>query len=86
MARAAGKKTAGQDEGFIGSISRFWNRSYAPDYVGFALLLVAYSLVRPSASIQSKDSDPCLDTSTRRAFPPHVLLGQYINTIPPRRC
>ena len=45
MPRAAGKKTAGQDEGFIGSISRFWNRSYAPDYVGFALLLVAYSLV-----------------------------------------
>lgn len=47
MPRAAGKKTAGQDEGFTGSLSRFWNRSYAADYVGFALLLVAYSLVRP---------------------------------------
>ena len=48
MPRAAGKKTAGQDEGFTGSLSRFWNRSYAADYLGFALLLVAYSLVRPS--------------------------------------
>lgn len=45
MPRAAGKKTAGKDEDFMASVSRFWNRSYAADYVGFALLLVAYSLV-----------------------------------------
>lgn len=45
MPRATGKKTAGKDEGFMSSVSRFWNRSYAADYVGFALLLVAYSLV-----------------------------------------
>ena len=51
MPRATGKKTAGKDEGFMSSVSRFWNRSYAADYVGFALLLVAYSLV----------GDQCLD-------------------------
>lgn len=45
MHGAAGKKTAGQDGGFIASVSRFWKGSYAADYVGFALLLVAYSLV-----------------------------------------
>ena len=45
MPRATGKKTAGKDEGFVSSVSRFWNRSYAADYVGFALLLVAYALV-----------------------------------------
>ena len=48
MSSGGGKKPAGQDEGFIGPISRFWSRSYAPDYLGFALLLVAYSLVRLS--------------------------------------
>lgn len=46
MPRAAGKKTAGKDEDFMASVSRFWNRSYAADYVGFALLLVAYSLIQ----------------------------------------
>lgn len=45
MARAAGKKPAGKDGGFMASVSRFWNRSYAADYIGFALLLLAYSLV-----------------------------------------
>lgn len=45
MPRVAGKKTAGKDEGFMASVSRFWDCSYAADYVGFALLLVAYSLV-----------------------------------------
>ncbi len=45
MPRATGKKIAGKDEGFMPSVSRFWNRSYAADYVGFALLLVAYGLV-----------------------------------------
>lgn len=45
MPRAAGKKTAGKDEDFMSSVSRFWNRSYAADYAGFALLLLAYSLV-----------------------------------------
>ena len=45
MPRAAGKNTAGKDDGFMSSVSRFWNRSYAADYVGFALLLLAYGLV-----------------------------------------
>lgn len=45
MPRAAGKKIAGKEEGFMSSVSRFWNRSYAADYVGFALLLLAYGLV-----------------------------------------
>lgn len=46
MPRPAGKQTAGQDEGFIAPVSRFYSRSYAPDYAGFALLLIAYGLVR----------------------------------------
>lgn len=45
MPRASGRKTVSQDEGFMGPVSRFWNRSYTADYVGFALLLLAYSLV-----------------------------------------
>lgn len=28
--------------GLIGAVARFWQRSYAADYVGFALLEVAY--------------------------------------------
>ncbi|RYP79274.1 hypothetical protein DL769_003054 [Monosporascus sp. CRB-8-3] len=31
--------------GVIGAISRFWTRSYAPDYLGFACLLTAYLLI-----------------------------------------
>ncbi|RYO97171.1 hypothetical protein DL765_011293 [Monosporascus sp. GIB2] len=31
--------------GIIGAISRFWNHSYAPDYLGFAGLLTAYLLI-----------------------------------------
>ena len=45
MPRANGKKSAGKDEGFLSSVFKFWNRSYAADYVGFALLVLAYSLV-----------------------------------------
>jgi len=32
--------------GFVGSIARFWEKTYAPDYVGLALLLTAYILVQ----------------------------------------
>lgn len=31
--------------GWIGAIARFWQKTYAPDYVGFALLLTAYLLI-----------------------------------------
>ncbi|CZR59918.1 related to diacylglycerol pyrophosphate phosphatase [Phialocephala subalpina] len=31
--------------GWIGSIARFWEKTYAPDYVGLALLLTAYILL-----------------------------------------
>ncbi|KAI4284683.1 MAG: hypothetical protein L6R35_004835, partial [Caloplaca aegaea] len=33
-----------QQTGLIGSLSRFWQRSYAGDYVGFALLLTGFIL------------------------------------------
>ncbi|CAF9937243.1 hypothetical protein IMSHALPRED_011069 [Imshaugia aleurites] len=46
MPRTTGKKTAGQDGGFLSSVSGFWKQSYAADYVGFALLLLAYSLIQ----------------------------------------
>lgn len=32
--------------GWMGSIARFWERTYAPDYVGFTLLLIAYILIQ----------------------------------------
>jgi len=32
--------------GWIGSVARFWEKTYAPDYVGFVLLLAAYFLVQ----------------------------------------
>ena len=31
--------------GIVGAVARFWQRTYAPDYVGFAMLLTAYLLV-----------------------------------------
>lgn len=32
-------------EDWIGSIARFWQRSYMPDYVGLTVLVVAYIVV-----------------------------------------
>lgn len=37
-----------QRPGMVGAVARFWNRSYAPDYLGLALLITAYALVRGS--------------------------------------
>lgn len=34
-----------QQQGVLGAIARFWQRSYAPDYVGIVLLELAYELV-----------------------------------------
>ncbi|ORY61802.1 PAP2 superfamily protein [Pseudomassariella vexata] len=31
--------------GFLGSVARFWTHSYAPDYLGFTLLLAAYLVI-----------------------------------------
>ncbi|KAH8587128.1 phosphatidic acid phosphatase type 2/haloperoxidase [Bisporella sp. PMI_857] len=31
--------------GWIGSLARFWEKTYAPDYVGFLLLVAAYILI-----------------------------------------
>ncbi|RDW75459.1 hypothetical protein BP6252_06601 [Coleophoma cylindrospora] len=33
-------------KGWVGSVARFWEKTYAPDYVGFALLLTAYLLTQ----------------------------------------
>jgi diacylglycerol diphosphate phosphatase/phosphatidate phosphatase len=33
---------------WIGSIARFWQRTYAPDYVGLTFLLASYIFVRSS--------------------------------------
>jgi len=32
--------------GWIGSVARFWEKTYAPDYVGFAVLLTAYLVIQ----------------------------------------
>lgn len=33
-------------EDWIGSVARFWQRSYMPDYIGLSFLVVAYIVVR----------------------------------------
>lgn len=35
-----------QSNGFLGSVARFWQRSYASDYLGLAVLLTAYILIQ----------------------------------------
>jgi diacylglycerol diphosphate phosphatase/phosphatidate phosphatase len=47
MARSARSPAGGlaANPGWIGSIVRFWEKTYAPDYLGFALLLTAYILI-----------------------------------------
>ncbi|KAK6602151.1 pap2 domain protein [Botrytis cinerea] len=42
-----GRNTGGltSKPGWIGAVARFWEKSYAPDYVGFVLLLTAYVLI-----------------------------------------
>ncbi|KAJ9631993.1 hypothetical protein H2203_000394 [Taxawa tesnikishii (nom. ined.)] len=35
-----------QDGGFLGAVSRFWQQSYAPDYLGLVILLAAYMLMQ----------------------------------------
>lgn len=41
--------------GALGAAARFWQRSYAPDYLGIVLLEVAYELVGASCLEESKD-------------------------------
>lgn len=36
--------------GLLGATTRFWQRSYAADYVGYVLLQLAYFAVRSSTS------------------------------------
>jgi len=47
MARNGRSPTGGLPArtGWIGSVARFWEKTYAPDYVGLALLLSAYILL-----------------------------------------
>ncbi|KAL8719805.1 MAG: hypothetical protein Q9225_003240 [Loekoesia sp. 1 TL-2023] len=48
--RSKGKKNGStQQAGLMGSMSRFWHRSYAGDYVGFVLLLTGYILIQTIA-------------------------------------
>ncbi|EON69846.1 hypothetical protein W97_09109 [Coniosporium apollinis CBS 100218] len=35
-----------QQPGFMGALARFWQRSYASDYVGLAMIAAAYALLR----------------------------------------
>ncbi|KAK3315792.1 phosphatidic acid phosphatase type 2/haloperoxidase [Apodospora peruviana] len=37
---------SGADYGFLGSVSRFWHKSYAADYIGFALLFTGYMVLQ----------------------------------------
>ena len=73
MPRPAGNKSDGRNESLMSSISNLWNRSYAADYVGFAILLLAYSLVSYRPFESESATDFCVDPSTRRAFSSHVF-------------
>lgn len=46
-----------QRPGLEGSVARFWQRSYAADYVGFALLITAYMFVRSLSLLRSMPTD-----------------------------
>lgn len=34
-----------QSPGWIGAVARFWQRSYAPEYLGLAMLIAVYIVV-----------------------------------------
>ncbi|KAH6618278.1 phosphatidic acid phosphatase type 2/haloperoxidase [Chaetomium sp. MPI-SDFR-AT-0129] len=42
----SGSPGGGGGSGIVASIARFWQRTYASDYIGFVLLLVAYLLIQ----------------------------------------
>ncbi len=60
-------------------------RSYAADYFGFGLLLVAYTLVG-SMNLQYTLTKTYIgsDPIDHRALPSHVFARQHFNTIPTR--
>jgi diacylglycerol diphosphate phosphatase/phosphatidate phosphatase len=49
MAQSKGKGRATNGltskPGVIGAVARFWQKTYAPDYVGLAVLIAAYIVV-----------------------------------------
>ena len=64
--------------GALGAVARFWERTFAPDYIGLVLLIIGYFMVRSvymqcvrslttaSTDIYYIDCDIC------RAFSSHV--------------
>jgi hypothetical protein len=64
--------------GALGAVARFWQRTFAPDYIGLVLLIIGYFMVRSvyvqcvqslttaSTDIYYIDCDIC------RAFSSHV--------------
>ncbi|POS80325.1 PAP2 superfamily protein [Diaporthe helianthi] len=67
----------------MSSLARFWMRSYAPDYIGFAILVVAYALVSPALTPDAKLCKLTTPTSNQQiallAEPFHRLF--YINDL-----
>ena len=74
-----------QQPGFIGATGRFWQRSYAPDYLGFALLITAYILVQQKSTYAQTYALTHSSASLLcHTIPSHVLPGRPIEILPPR--
>jgi hypothetical protein len=60
--------------GVLGATARFWQRSYAPDYLGIVLLEVAYELVGCSflKDYSYSNAYQCTDHHLRQPFPSNV--------------
>jgi hypothetical protein len=76
--KKGGQSSWVQQPGIIGAIGRFWQRSYVPDYLGFVLLVTAYTLVRERADDTKHEDErdmltECADGLLRRTLPSHVL-------------
>lgn len=62
-----------QQPGILAAVARLWQRSYVPDYLGIALLITAYKLVRKLVDEQHHVLTYCIDWLLRRTIPSHVL-------------
>lgn len=71
-----------QQPGILGAIGRFWQRSYAPDYLGFALLVTAHVLVRKRMDEKVHLLTYCIDGLLLRTIPSHVLPRRPVQVIP----
>lgn len=72
--------------GWIGSVARFWETTYAADYVGLVALITAYILVGPIHRCPWIRFQISADSILSRTISPNVLSQQPQHPIPPCAC